>query len=85
MYQRECGKGRVSNGLAPSEAEGPQEASATSCDVLDDGALDVDLEFEEVDPLPVRPVQSQNVPSFGNLQIEEQLSKKIATQHRQFK
>ncbi len=56
--------------LTATEAEDLEEAAAPPGEVLDDPAVHVHLELEEVHLLPVGAVQRQHVPWLGHLQQE---------------
>ena len=53
--------------LTTPETETLEEPSAPPGDVLHNAALNVDLELEEINSLPVGTVQSENVPRFRHL------------------
>lgn len=59
--------GGVAHRLAPVQRQRLEEAAAAVRDVLDDGSLDVALELEQVDLLPVAAVQRQHVPVLVHL------------------
>ncbi len=60
----QCG---IANLLASAETQFAEKASASPSQVFHDGGLDVDLEIEKVDPLPIGPIQSQDIPGLGHL------------------
>lgn len=62
--RRQCG---IAHLLTPAKTQFAEKASASPSQVFHDGRLDVDLEIEKVDPLPIGPIQSQDIPSFGHL------------------
>lgn len=53
--------------LASAQAELSKEATAAPGQVFHYDALDVGLEVEQVDALPVGPIQGQDVPAPGDL------------------
>jgi hypothetical protein len=61
------GESRVTNSLATSEAKALEESTTSSSNVLNYTALYVNLELEEIHPLPVRSVQREYVPGFRYL------------------
>jgi hypothetical protein len=65
--------------LAATEAEDLEEAAAPPGEVLDDPAVHVHLELEEVHLLPVGAVQRQHVPRLGHLQQESLILKVDST------
>ena len=58
---------RFKTHLTSIKTEASQEAAASLGQILHDDSLDVDLELEQVDILPVGAVQGEDVPGFADL------------------